>query len=107
MVFHKKLHKIQEKIFGYITFAAFLLYLVIFFGLSISAPKYLIWLDRFIRVYVCGFLIYRFNPFRENVQFTSLDQKIVFTAAMLLVTSTFLVRIFGEDVAKFLEHIDF
>lgn len=96
-----KVRHFQEIVYDYVTFFSFLLYLVVFFGLSISAPQYLNWLDYGIKFYVCIFLIFRFNPFRKFIHFTTLDRKIVFTAAILLMTSTFL----GTFLSGFLSHV--
>ena len=86
----KKLHHFQEHAFFIITVLSFILYFIAYFGLSVSAPQYLKTLDDFIKLYVCLFLIFRFHPFRKSVEFTPLDQKIAFSAGMLILTSTFL-----------------
>lgn len=100
---HKHLHNAQLIVFDYIIFASYTLYLVAYFGLSVTAPQYLAKLDYFLKLYVSVFLVVRFNPFRDNVPFTRLDKKIVFSAAMLLLTSTFLGTFWGK-LGEFLGH---
>jgi hypothetical protein len=39
------------------------------------------------QMYISGFLLLRFNPFRK-VEFTELDRKIVFSAAIFIFTTT-------------------
>ena len=38
-------------------------------------------------MYISGFLLLRFNPFRK-VEFTELDRKIVFSSAIFIFTTT-------------------
>jgi hypothetical protein len=58
------------------------------FGLSEAAPKFLQSLDYYVRIYICLFLIWRFNPLRRNYDFTDLDRKIAFTAGVFILTTT-------------------
>ena len=99
--FKRKLHRFQEIVYDYVAILSFTLYLFVLFGLSVAAPQYLDWLDYGIKIYVCTFLIIRFNPFRHYYEFTDLDRKIVFTAAMLLLTSTFLGAFLPDLLSHF------
>jgi hypothetical protein len=58
------------------------------FGLSETVPKFLQSLDYYVRIYICLFLIWRFNPLRSNYEFTDLDRKIAFTAGLFILTTT-------------------
>jgi cytochrome c biogenesis protein CcdA len=86
MTLHK-LHKVQERIFDFTFLIIYILYFVIALGLSAAAPKYLSFLDYYVKIYVSLFLIWRFNPFR-NVKFTSFDKKIVFNAGIFVLFAT-------------------
>jgi len=81
----KILHKLQEIFFDIFTYISFLLLLLSSFGLSIT---YLYSLDYYIRIYICLFLIWRFNPFRKYYEFTELDRKIAFSAGLFILTTT-------------------
>jgi hypothetical protein len=81
------LYEIQDKAFDYITIFTYILYIVIAFGLSASAPGYLDDLLFYTKMYISLFLIYRFNPFRR-VKFTPLDAKIAFNAGIFLLFTT-------------------
>jgi hypothetical protein len=70
----------------------YLLYFIVAFGLSTTAPQYLSTLDYFIKLYVSLFLIYRFNPFRKVV-FTDLDRKIAFSAGIFVFATTAINKI--------------
>lgn len=86
MTVSKKIHQIQYEFIDGIQYVIISLYILIAFGLSKLAPQYLIYLQKFLKIYVSSFLIYRFNPFRE-VEFTELDRKIAFDAGILLIGS--------------------
>ena len=88
----------QEKTFDFVITIAFILLLVTLFGFSQKAPEYLSILDYYIKIYICLFLIWRFNPFRSKYQFTSLDAKISFNAGLFILASTAL-----NEYVKFVE----
>jgi hypothetical protein len=81
------IHKIQEKIFTFVIIINYILYFAIILGVSINAPDYLSSLDYYVKIYISGFLLLRFNPFRK-VEFTDLDRKIVFSSAIFIFTTT-------------------
>ena len=80
-------HKVQENLFDFTFIIIYFLYLLIALGLSATAPKYLSFLDYYVKIYVSLFLILRFNPFR-HVKFTSLDKKIAFSAGVFILFAT-------------------
>jgi len=82
------LHKYQERLFDLIIYVSYLLIIISSLGISESAPKYLSDLDYYVRVYICLFLICRFNPFRSRYEFTDLDRKIAFSAGVFILTTT-------------------
>jgi len=84
----KKIHDLQEKIFNFIIFTTYFLIIISSFGLSETAPKYLQYLDYYVRIYICLFLIWRFNPLRTRYEFTELDRKIAFSAGLFILTTT-------------------
>jgi len=88
----------QEKTFDFVITTAFILLLVTLFGFSQKAPEYLSTLDYYLKIYICLFLIWRFNPFRSKFQFTSLDAKISFNAGLFILASTTL-----NQYVKFIE----
>ena len=55
-------------------------------------------LDYYLKIYICIFLIWRFNPFRSKIVFTDLDAKISFNAGLFILTSTAL-----NEYIKFIE----
>ena len=83
-----QLHILQEVLFNIFIFVSYSLIILSLFGISQSAERYLQTLDYYIRIYVCLFLMWRFNPFRSSYEFTNLDRKIAFSAGLLILTTT-------------------
>jgi hypothetical protein len=83
-----QLHILQEVLFNIFIFVSYSLIILSLFGISQSAEKYLQTLDYYVRIYVCLFLMWRFNPFRSSYEFTNLDRKIAFSAGLLILTTT-------------------
>lgn len=109
MVFDKNIHILQNKIFDAVLYITYILYIAIALGLSANAPQYLDELQRYIKLYVSLFLIYRFNPFRR-VQFTGLDAKIAFNAGWFLLATTFvdsLIKTYLESIKKYVTFLQF
>lgn len=81
--------KYQTQLYDIIIYITYTLYLIIFFGLSSNAPKYLDGLNFYVHMFIAFFLLYRFNPFR-TIQFNELDRKVAFSAGVfIMTTSTF------------------
>ena len=96
------LHKYQERLFNLFVYTSYFLIIVSSLGLSETAPKYLANLDYYIRVYICLFLIWRFNPFRSHYEFTDLDRKIAFSAGVFILTTTALNQ-YLEDLKMYVK----
>jgi len=88
MLTKKFLHNIQDKFFNVFIFVSWTLIILSSLGFSQYAPKFLEDLDYYIRIYICLFLMWRFNPFRTHYEFTDLDRKIAFSAGLFILTTT-------------------
>jgi len=86
-MFNKNIHMLQSKVFSLTVYITWALYIIIALGLSAKAPQYLDDLQYYVKIYICLFLIYRFNPFRR-VRFTELDANIAFSAGLFLLATT-------------------
>lgn len=95
--FFKKYH---EKIFFFSIYASYILYALVLFGLSTTAPKYLEYLKSFLKLYVSLFLLWRFNPLRKT-KMTTFDQRVVFSCALFLLTTTTITEIVYRLISKF------
>jgi len=73
----------------------FTLFLVLFYAFAIlsalgvypNARAYVETMDYYMRIYICLFLIWRFNPFSTH-KFDELDKKIAFIAGVTILTTT-------------------
>jgi len=83
-----QLHRLHEILFNIFIVVSYSLIILSFLGLSQSAEKYLQSIDYYVRIYICLFLIWRFNPFRSSYEFTDLDRKIAFSGGLLILTTT-------------------
>lgn len=83
-----KLHQFQTRIFDLFIIISWGLIIISALGFSQLAPKFLHDLYYYIRIYICLFLIWRFNPLRSNYEFTDLDRKIAFSAGLFILTTT-------------------
>lgn len=89
-MFTDKINSFQEKVFNITIVITYALIILTAFGLSKQAPQYLQTFDYYVKIYVCLFLVWRFNPLRKLSTFTSLDKKIAFSAGLFILTSNYL-----------------
>jgi hypothetical protein len=95
------LHSMQNILFDITLIIWAVLLVLTYFHVFESAPYYLDAVNNGIKIYISLFLLWRFNDFRK-VEFTTLDKKIIFNAALYLFFSTILVQIFVNKLA----HVD-
>jgi uncharacterized membrane protein YtjA (UPF0391 family) len=88
-------HQIQEKLFDWFIRFSYILIIATTLGLSAAAPKYLDIVHYYLNIYICLFLIWRFNPFRTIV-FRELDRKIAFHAGIILFTTSVFTEIYDH-----------
>lgn len=102
LISNEKLNYIQTVFFNLFTTFSYLLLIISLLGISQTATEYLVKLSYYIRIYICLFLIWRFNPFRSNYEFTDLDRKIAFSAGVFILSTTALNKylIYAENTAK-------
>ena len=98
-----QLHKWQDKLFTMFIYISYILIIASSFGLYENAPKYLQLMDYYIRIYICLFLIWRFNPLRTHYEFTNLDRKIAFSAGAFILTTTALNQ-YLEQIKQFIKN---
>lgn len=92
MSYKQILNNIQLIIFKIVVFFSYFLLIASSLGLSENALIYLNTLSYHIRIYICLFLIWRFNPLRSNYEFTDLDREIAFTAGVFILSTTSLQK---------------
>ena len=86
---HKALYNVQSRALTLFIILTYVSYIGIAIGIQILSPENIDTLDYYVKVYVCLFLLYRFNPFR-TIEFNELDRKIAFSAGVFLLSTTFI-----------------
>jgi hypothetical protein len=78
---------IQYKLFSLFLILFYAFAIVSALGLYPNAHAYVETMDYYMRIYICLFLIWRFNPISKH-RFEELDKKIVFIAGMIILSTT-------------------
>ncbi len=84
--------KSVEKLYYIILSSTYFIYITTFIGLLNFAPEWLETLQFVFNLYVAIILLVRFNPLRKY-KFTVFDQKIIFSAALFLLSTLFANKI--------------
>jgi hypothetical protein len=92
MTYKETLNNIQLIVFNIVVFFSYFLLIVSSLGLSENALIYLNKLSYYVKIYVCLFLIWRFNPLRTKYEFTDLDRNIAFSAGVFILSTTALQK---------------
>jgi hypothetical protein len=92
MTYKETLNNIQLIVFKIVVFFSYFLLIVSSLGLSENALIYLNKLSYYVKIYVCLFLIWRFNPLRTKYEFTDLDRNIAFSAGVFILSTTVLQK---------------
>jgi hypothetical protein len=79
---------LQADAFNIFILISYATYFLLLIGIISKEPSYVSTLDFYAKMYVCAFLLYRFNPLRKKVACNYLDRKIVFTSGIFLFTIT-------------------
>lgn len=98
------LDNIQNKTLDIILFITYFLYISLALGIYFISPEYITWLHNIVKLYICFFLLYRFNPFRHK-QCNHLDKRIAFTAGFFLLSTTIFENILNYFISKTESHV--
>jgi len=104
MISKLKLHEAQSRFFNLFIYISYALLFISALGISQTAPKYLDSMEYYVRIYICLFLMWRFNPLREKYEFTELDRKIAFSAGAFILTTTALNQ-YLEQVKEIVKNL--
>jgi hypothetical protein len=83
-----KINYIEEKFFRVVIYSTYVLIFVIFIGFKKNASKILDFINYYLKIYICLFLIWRFNPLRKVKEITRLDRLIIFNSGVIVLTTT-------------------
>lgn len=85
----------KKYLFSIISIPFTIITIITYFGLYTNFPSFITNLSMYLHIFVCIFLIFRFNPIYSfgNKNFTYLDRQIAFNAGMfILFTNTNLLK---------------
>jgi hypothetical protein len=102
MTIKNNIHNIQNTFFDIFIYISYILIFISAIGFSEKAPEYIAILDYYLKIYICLFLIWRFNPLRSHIEFTDLDRKISFSAGLFILTTTTLNQ-YMVDIKNFMK----
>jgi hypothetical protein len=93
MNFNSAFHKFQETVFNIFIGISWLFLILTFTGVFNAYPQVFDKIAFYMRIYICLFLIWRFNPVRQffgkkQIIFSSLDRKIAFSAGLIILSTT-------------------
>ena len=81
------IEKMQMRFYQTAIIVLYVCYFLIFFGIYQINPLYVRVLSLFIHLFVCGFLLWRFNPFKTHHELGHGDSQIIFASAIILLTN--------------------
>jgi hypothetical protein len=93
------LYYIQDHAFNIFIILTWISVITLSLGFTIINPEYISTMNYYIKIYVSLYLMYRFNMFRK-IQFTDLDRKIVFSAAVFIFTATALDKYLLDNISS-------
>ena len=104
MVFND-IDKMQDKTLDIILFVTYFLYFSLALGIYFISPQYINLLHDIVKIYICFFLIYRFNPWRTT-KCNHLDKRIAFSAGFFLLSTTIFENILKYIISKTETHVE-
>ena len=75
-------------------------YILAFLGIYYVEPTYTSHLSVAVRLLVCGFLMYRFHPFRTH-ELRDFDARLIFASAILIATDVGVGATIGSLLRRF------
>ena len=87
---------LQTSAYLWTVFLVHATYVIVLIGLVETEPAYLTSIEYYVKVYVSIFLIWRFNPYWHTRHFTETDRRIVFSAALFILTTSVLKNVIDE-----------
>lgn len=93
MNYSSVIHQFQETVFNIFIAISWVLLILTLTGVFNDYPNVFDKIASYMKIYICLFLIWRFNPLRQflvkkSITFTSLDRKIAFSAGLIILSTT-------------------
>lgn len=94
----------QEILFNWFIIISYVIYILLGIGFLSTYPTFLTYMNNFVIIYTCFFILYRFNPFRE-IKCTSLDRKVIFSSGLLILTTFVLNKDTINNIKNYLQQL--
>ena len=101
------LDTVKIRTYGVMVAVFYLLYFLTFFGIYYVNPDYIHFLSIAIQLFICGFLLWSFNPF-INQEIHIYDRQIIFAAAFFLLNNVVIIEFdsfFNNPIQKYVDSI--
>lgn len=95
--------KIQLFLFNFFTVICYILIAIGIFIKSEYASELLERIEFFLKLYMSIYLLWRFNPYRKNINITNLDKQIIYSSAFFIL----FIIIINKLLKKFEKRIKF
>ena len=86
MDIENKIEHVKKPMFIGIMATIYILYFLLYIGITFINPNYVQMLSKFIRLFICVFLIIRFHPFKQKHVLRDFDEELIFTSAIFIFT---------------------
>lgn len=83
----------HHKLFNYMLYVSYVLFIVAFTGIYSVDSTYLNTLNMLIKIYVSLFLIIRFNPYVDVKSDGDFDRRVAFSAGIFLLLTTSIIEV--------------
>jgi len=91
----------SKDIYTYLKYIFYILLIITIFTTNQYAPEFLDEINIVIKLFICIFLIYRFNPYFGTNNFDEFDKTIVFDSAFYLLSTTLIINFIEIFKKKF------
>jgi hypothetical protein len=81
------LRKYENLAFNVFIITSYILTAFFLTGVSTKSKEYLYTIDKYVKIYISLYLLWRFNPF-GSIKFVDLDRNIAFSSGLFLFTTT-------------------
>lgn len=91
-----------DKAYNYYIIISYVIYFAVLIGVFSTVPQYVVVINSFIKIVIACILLYKFNPFQQNYILSKFEKKIVFSAGIYLLLTTFV----GEYLVSYQDKLE-
>jgi hypothetical protein len=101
------LSEIQHFIIDWMGYITIIIFILLFVGIIQKEPTYFVEIIFIFMIFICLYLMYRFNDFRKNIKFTEIDRKVCFVGGTYLFFLSFadLIQVYTVTIKDKIQSI--